>query len=178
MKALKIISLAIVGLVVLVLISAAFIDGDYAVEREVVIDQPKDQVFDYVKYLKNQDNYSKWANMDPNMKKEYMGTDGAAGFVSSWESDNKDVGRGEQEIIAIKDGERIDYELRFYEPFETTDQAYMITERVNDSTTKVKWGFYGSMKYPMNLMLAFMDMETMLGDDLQSGLNGLKRVLE
>jgi len=34
------------------------------------------------------------------------------------------------------------------------------------------------MKYPMNLMFLFMDFDKMLGDDLQTGLDNLKTVLE
>ena len=73
----------------------------------------EDEVFDYVKYLKNQDNFSKWASMDPDMQKTYRGTDVTVGFVSAWASDNPDVGVGEQEIKAITAGQRIDFELRF-----------------------------------------------------------------
>lgn len=178
MKILKIVIFALIGLVAIVLIAAAVVKKEYAVERETAINKPVAEVFGYVKYLKNQDNYSKWANMDPAMKKEYRGTDGAVGFVSAWDSDNKDVGKGEQEIKAITEGERVDFEIRFFEPFESTDLAYMTTEAVNDSTTLVKWGFNGKMPYPMNLMLLFMDMETMLGGDLEEGLNNLKAVLE
>ena len=36
MKALKIIGLSLVGLIVLLLVAALFVDGKYAVEREVV----------------------------------------------------------------------------------------------------------------------------------------------
>jgi hypothetical protein len=34
------------------------------------------------------------------------------------------------------------------------------------------------MKYPMNLTLLFMDMDTMLGKDLSGGLSNLKALLE
>ena len=178
MKILKSILLALVAVVALALVAAAFVEGNYHVEREIVINQPKDEVFNYVKYLKNQDNYSKWATMDPEMKKSYTGTDGTVGFVSRWESTNEEVGVGEQEIKGITEGEKLDFELRFYEPFEATDNAFMITEKVSDTATKVTWGFDGHMAYPMNLMLVFMDMEEMLGNDLQMGLNNLKSVLE
>ncbi|WP_257666269.1 SRPBCC family protein [Parapedobacter tibetensis] len=177
MKALKIILTVIVILVAIPLIVALFIKKDYAVEREVTINKPKQEVFDYVKYLKNQDNYSKWASMDPNMKKSYRGTDGTVGFVSAWEG-NKDVGKGEQEIKKIAEGERIDYELHFIEPWESISPSYMATERVSENQTKVKWGFSGRMDYPMNIMLVFMDMDDMIGDDLSSGLASLKRILE
>jgi len=112
------------------------------------------------------------------MKKEFKGTDGEVGFISAWDSDSANVGKGEQEIIKIREGERIDYELRFIEPFEANDHAYMITEAVDMEKTKVKWGFNGKMDYPLNLMLVFMDMENMLGKDLETGLQNLKAVLE
>lgn len=178
MKKIKIIVIVIVVIVAIPLIAALFIDGKYAVEREVTINQPKDMVFDYVKMLKNQDNFSVWAKMDPDMKKTFTGTDGTVGFISAWDSENKDVGKGEQEIIGIKEGERIDFELRFLEPFEATDNAYMTTEELDSSMVKVKWGFNGEMAYPMNIMLLFMDMEEMLAGDLQTGLDNLKVELE
>jgi len=178
MKIVKITLLAIVGIVVLVLIVALFVKKDYAVVREVTINKPKTEVFDYIKLLKNQNNYSVWANIDPAMKKEFRGTDGTVGFVSAWESENKHVGKGEQEIKQIAEGERIDYELRFYKPFQSTEQAYMTTESVTNDQTKVTWGFSGRMKYPMNLMLLTMDMEGMLAKDFDGGLSKLKMILE
>ncbi|MGE0930321.1 SRPBCC family protein [Peijinzhouia sedimentorum] len=178
MKALKIILIGLASIIALVLVAAIFVDGNYAVEREVTINRSKSEVFDYIKYLRNQDEFSKWASMDPNMKKDFRGTDGAVGFVSAWESESDDVGKGEQEIIAIVEGERIDYELRFLEPVESTSQAYMITESAGMNQTTVKWGINGKMTYPMNLMLLFMDMEEMLGADLSDGLNNLKVKLE
>ncbi len=178
MKALKIIGLILVAIIVLVLVTGLFVNGKYAVEREVTINKPKQEVFDYIKYLKNQSNYSVWSKIDPAMKIEFRGEDGTIGFVSAWDSENPDAGKGEQKIIGITDGSRVDYELHFLKPFESTDYAYMSTEAVNDSVTNVKWAFNGEMKYPMNLMMLFMDMEKMLAPDLQNGLTNLKGILE
>lgn len=178
MKALKITGLVLVGIIVLALITGLFIDGKYAIEREVTINKSKQEVYEYVKYLKNQNNYSVWAKTDPAMKKEFTGEDGTVGFISAWDSENPDVGKGEQKIIKIADGERIDYELHFIKPFESTDYAYMTTEAISDNQTKVKWGFNGEMKYPMNLMLLFMNMEKMLAPDLENGLSSLKSIME
>lgn len=178
MRILKIILLIIAIIVAIPLILALFVKKEYSVEREVVINKPKQHVYDYVKYLKNQNNYSKWANMDPNMRKEFKGTDGTVGFVSAWDSDKDDVGKGEQEIVKIEEGRRIDYEIRFIKPFESTAPAYMTTEPVSENQTKVKWGFTGRMPYPMNVMQLFMDLPGMIGNDLQTGLNNLKSILE
>ncbi|WP_105167752.1 SRPBCC family protein [Pseudoalteromonas sp. T1lg23B] len=158
-------------------ILALFVADSYHVEREVVIEQPVEQVFSYIKLLKNQGNYSTWAQMDPAMETEYRGEDGTVGFVSAWRSKHPEVGVGEQEIIKIDENQRIDFELRFKEPFQSIDPAYMITEQAPEGT-RVKWGFSGHMDYPMNLMLLVVDFEQMLGDDLQMGLENLKEVLE
>jgi len=178
MKTLRKILVALLIIIAIPLVVALFVKKDYAVSRDVVIKQPKRVVFDYIRYLKNQDNYSKWASMDPAMKKTYRGTDGTVGFVSRWESNHKDVGTGEQEIKKITDGERIDYELRFYKPFEATEPAYMTVADAGEGQTKVTWAFSGHMNYPMNLMMLFMNMEEMIGKDLESGLAKLKSVLE
>lgn len=170
--------LGILGLVVVLLIVAAFVRKDYSVVSKINIKRAKPQVFDYLKLLKNQDNFSKWAMMDPNMEKEYRGKDGTVGFVSSWNSTNKNVGKGEQEIKKISDSERIDFEIRFIKPFSGLANAYMTTQTVSENETLVNWGFHSQMKYPMNLMLLFMNMEKMIGNDLSTGLKNLKNILE
>ena len=175
---LKKLLIVIATIIAIPLIVAIFVQDSYEVEREIIINQPKVVVFDYVKLLKNQDNYSKWAQMDPDMKKSYRGVDGEVGFVAAWDSQNPDVGTGEQEIIAIKEGERIDFELRFLKPFEANEPAFMSTASVRESQTKVTWGFSGHMDYPMNIMFLFMDFEQTIGDDLQTGLDNLKVILE
>ena len=120
------------------LIIALFTAKDYAVERQLVINKPVGEVFDYVKYLKNQVNFSKWVNMDPHMKKSFSGEDGTVGFISARVNDNLDVDKGEQEIVSITPGQRINYELRFIEPFESKEKAYMITEAAGANQTIVK----------------------------------------
>lgn len=177
MKILKKVLIIIAILIAIPLITALFIKGDYAVERSVVVNKPKQDVFNYLKYIKNQDNFSVWNQKDPGMKKDYKGTDGTVGFVYSWKG-NKEVGTGEQEIMKITEGERMDMQLRFKEPFEATDNAYLTTEPSGDNQTKVKWGFTGTMPYPFNFFCLFMDMDKEVGPDLQGGLDNLKRVLE
>jgi hypothetical protein len=82
--------LIVIGaLVALFLIAALFIKKEYNILREIAINKPKTEVFSYVKHLKNQDNYSKWVRMDPNMKKDFRGTDGTIGFVYAWDGNKK-----------------------------------------------------------------------------------------
>jgi hypothetical protein len=169
----------IIGLVIAIfLIVALFIRKEYSIEREISINKPKKVVFDYIKLLKNQNYYSKWQMMDPDMNQDYSGIDGTVGFSSSWDSNDKRVGKGEQKIKKIIEGERIEFDIHFIKPFEGIAIAYMITEPLSEKKTKVKWGFYSTMKYPMNMMLLFMNMDKMVGNDLSTGLTNLKNILE
>jgi hypothetical protein len=168
--------LIVIGaLVALLLIAALFIKKEYNIVREITINKPKTEVFSYVKHLKNQDNYSKWVRMDPNMKKDFRGTDGTVGFIYAWDG-NKKAGKGEQEIKKIAEGERVDVEVRFEKPFEGIATAPIITEAISANETKVKWAMNGKSKYPLNFMNLFMD--DMLGKDLETSLTTLKSILE
>ena len=166
----------ILSIIAFFLIAGLFIPKGMTATREIIINKPHDEVFNYIKYLKNQLNYSKWAQMDPNIKNEFSGTDATPGFINSWEG-NKKVGKGEQEIIAISPG-KLDTELRFEKPFKSVAKSFMTTEPAGEHSTKVKWGFVGSMNYPMNVMKLFMSMEKAIGNDFSTGLNKLKTLLE
>jgi len=167
----------LLGIIAIFILAASLMPKDYAVEREIIIDKPKAQVFAYLKPLKNQDNWSVWMAKDPNVKKTFKGTDETVGFTSRWDG-NEEVGSGEQEIKKILEGERIDTELRFIKPFESINDAYMITEAVGPEQTRVKWGFTGAMPIPMNVFLPFMGMEDSVGKDFSDGLKNLKKILE
>lgn len=178
MKILKIVGGVIGAVVVLALVIPIFTKKEYQVERSITIARPRAEVFAYLKLLRNQDNFSVWAKLDPNMKRSFRGTDGTVGFVSAWDSQSRNVGQGEQEIKAIDEGHRIDYELRFMRPMESKAPAYLILESVGEKQTKVTWGFKGSTPYPMNLMHVFMDVEAMVGKSFSTGLDSLKEILE
>lgn len=177
MNILIIIALVIVGLVALLLIAGLFVKKEYTIKRSVIINKPKQEVFNYMKLLKNQDYYSKWVMVDPGMKKAFTGTDGTVGFIYAWDSVNKQAGKGEMEIKRITDGEIIESEIRFEKPFKSVATATTITES-SGPQTQVTWGFKSAMPYPMNVMLLFMNFEKLLGKDMETSLMLLKNNLE
>ena len=170
--------IVILILIAVILILALFLDNEYLIQRDIVINRPKPEVFRYVSLLKNSDYYNKWVMTDPGMKKEYEGTDGTKGFVYRWESENKQVGKGEQEIINVTEGERVDYEIRFIKPFSGTSYSTIQMESVSPSQTKVIWTFKGARTYTMKLMHMLLNIKKMLGRDLATCLTNLKTQLE
>ncbi|WP_207420903.1 SRPBCC family protein [Desertivirga brevis] len=175
MKVIKIALIALAVLIALPLIAAVFIRKQFSIRREITINKPANEVFNYVKHLKNQDHYSKWVMLDPHLKKQFRGTDGEVGFVYAWEG-NDQAGKGEQEIKSIQEGKEVNVEIRFEKPFEGTAFAPITTDAINENQTKVTWGMSGESKYPMNFMNLFNDK--MLGGDIEESLQLLKKNLE
>ena len=170
MKILKRILVAIVSIVVLLLIVALFVPKEFKTEKEITINKPKQEVFDYIKLVKNQDNFGVWQLSDPDLKSTEEGIDGTVGYKNSW--DGKKTGKGSQTITNIVEGERVDSELDF--GMGDPAKAYFITNEVSPTETNVVWGIEGKSPYPMNLMGLFFDM----GDDFEQGLKNLKELVE
>ena len=164
------------ALVLLLLVLYLLAPATYDVSRTVEVRKPPEDVFLYLKYLKNQDEWSPWGQKDPDMKKEFRGTDGTVGAVSTWDG-NKQVGAGEQEITHIVPGRRIETVLRFLKPWKSTSDGYLQVEPSAVGST-VRWGFRGQSGFPMRLMLLFMSMDKMVGKDFETGLSNLKARLE
>lgn len=177
MKILKYIGLFIVGAIVLALVAALFVSNDFKYEKSIVINAPVDSVWLNINSLSALDKWSPWNDYDPNMKKSMSGTDGTVGAMQSWESPHEKVGKGSQTITKLVAPNRFESELKFYDPYESEAQAYVILEKEGDGT-KATWGFKSDMPYPFNLMKVFMNMEDMMGEDWSRGLSKLKKISE
>lgn len=130
----------VIAIVVLIAILGIIAPSSFDISRSIVIQKPLPEVFQYLKLIKNQDNWSPWNEKDPNMKKTFTGTDGEIGFISAWVG-NKDVGEGEQEISRIVENEVVESKLRFFKPWKSESDAYLKVEEANEGT-KVTWGFF------------------------------------
>ena len=176
MHILIIVLFGIVSFIAFLLILALFLKKEYSLQKEITINKSSLEVFDYVKLLKNQKYYNKWVMMDPNLTTQDKGTDGTVGFFSAWDSQHKDLGKGEQTIKGIIDGKQTDLEIRFIKPFEGLAQVRFVIEPLSENKSKLRWSLSTGMKYPMNLMLGFS--KKIIGKALAEGLLNLKNVLE
>jgi len=167
--------LAATGFIALLLILALFIKKEHYVKREIVINAPLQKVFDFLKLLKNQDKFNKWAGTDPDRKWEFKGTDGTVGYIISWRG-NKKAGEGEKELMNIIDGKRIETEIRFVKPMRVTASVIMETEPLSDTQTRVYLINAGTMKYPMNIFIPIA--EKRFPRDMDESLVTLKNIFE
>jgi hypothetical protein len=146
------------------------------IEKSVSINKSTNEVFAFLKETKNQDKFSVWNMKDPNMKKNYSGIDGTKGFVYSWDSTDKNVGAGSQEITSINEGSRIDYTMNFIRPMKNIATARFVVNKIDENTTSVSWIFQSLTKLPMSLFSPIF--KKILGKQLDQSLQNLKALLD
>ncbi len=175
MNTIIVILLSIAGVIVLLLIIALVLRKEHYVKREIVINSPKQKVFDFLRFIENQDKFNKWAKTDPDRKIETKGTDGTIGYIYSW-SGNKQAGQGAKEIKDIIEGKRIETVIRFTKPMNVIASMIMETEALSDNQTKVNFINTGTLKYPLNIMIPMAERN--FAKDLDGSLATLKKILE
>lgn len=175
MNTLLIILLILAGVIVLLFLIAAFMKRVHYVRRGIEINVPVQQVFDFLRFLDNQEKFNKWAATDADRVKEFRGTDGTQGFIYAW-SGNKKAGQGEKEIMELIINKRIATEIRFIKPMAVTASAIFELESLSESQTQVYLINTGSLKYPLNLLIPMAEKN--FARDIDDSLEKLKGILE
>lgn len=169
--------LAVVGLVIaVILIIAAFKPATFGVERKIVIDAPPEVVFAQVNDLHKWEAWSPWAKLDPNSKQTFEGPATGKGSSQAWDGNNE-VGAGKMTIIESQPPSRIDINVEFYKPMAGTNLTEF-TFTPQGSKTEVAWKMSGKNGFVGRLFCLFVNMDKMLGDQFEQGLNSLKAVSE
>ncbi len=146
------------------------------VERSIVVNalpeiiKPKLADFKFF-----QEQWSPWAEKDPNMKTNFEGETGRPGSKYSWQG-NKEVGSGSMELIAIN-GDSILQKIVFTAPHSSGGDVYLLTTP-NGNATTVSWGVRFDVNFMTRGFMLFMNMNKLIGDDYDKGLEKLKIVIE
>jgi len=177
MKVFKVIGIIILVLAALIIIAGLVAPKKYSVERTIIINAPKELVFNHIKYWRNWQAWSPWAEMDSTMTSSVEGADGEIGSVYKWIGNPETTGKGEMTNTGLKDLEEIAYHLHFIEPWESESEGY-VRILAENGATKVSWGFYGKTPFPWNIFMLFMSMDKMIGKDFERGLELLKNICE
>ena len=166
----------LVSVFVIALVVLAFVPTSFTVRREIIINRPTHEVFDYLRNLKNQPAFSMWSQLDPAMEKSFRGTDGTAGSIYAWSSQEKNVGMGELEVKALEANRRIELEIRFTKPFVSADPTVIEFEALDPARTRVMQAYFGKMPYPMNVLCRTISKT--IGEGMDTSFQSLKLILE
>lgn len=167
------VGLAILGLVLGGI--AYLIPPSVVVARSITIDATPEEVFEHLSSMQRTSEWSPWLDRDPDVVLTYTGPERGVGNRMEWVSDQRDVGTGTQEIVAVVPNERVETALDFG-PMGTAQAAFLLEEAGDDTT--VTWTFETDLG--LNPISRYMGlfMDGWVGSDYERGLERLKAVVE
>ena len=89
----------LIAAIAIIIVGGSFLlPAQAVVTRSTEIAAPPDKVFAIVGDLRRFNEFSPWADLDPNIKYTFEGPESGVGQKMNWTSDNADVGSGSQTI--------------------------------------------------------------------------------
>jgi hypothetical protein len=170
----KKIILGAIGVALLVIGIGFLMPSTYTIERNVRINAPAQDIFRHVKDLRKWQRWGVWFKRDPAMQVSYSGPGSSVGMQSSWISESQ--GNGRMEVIGIEENQRFIYSLYFIDMDMGSTGELVFSP--GEGKTLVTWRDQGDVgANPLYRYFAFF-MDSMIGDDLQMGLDNLKVISE
>jgi hypothetical protein len=148
---------------------------EHKVTTEITINAQSQELYNYLRILKNQDKFNKWAATDTNRQIETTGVDGTVGYIYAW-TGNRSAGKGAKEILSLTEGKEIVSEIRFEKPMKTSAQITMNLEDLGNNQTKVRWTNSGELPIPFNIMIPFFEKN--FAKDMNESMLKLKTIFE
>ncbi len=176
LKIILIVLAVIAVAVIALLIYASTRPDSFRVQRSITIRAPAERIFPEVNDLRVQQSWSPWEAKDPAMKRSYSGEQSGKGAKYEWQG-NKQVGEGRMEIVESTPPTKVLMKLDFIKPFPANNMAEFTLEPKGD-TTVVTWAIYGPSPFMSKLMGVFMNIDTMIGKEFDTGLANLKARME
>ncbi len=173
-KFLKILGIILAIFIAYCVIAMLFFDSKCHNEKSVVINAPKEKVWQNVNSMKAFNTWNPWMKYDPNLVVTYNGTSGEIGDSYHWKG-NDDVGEGKQEITAIVPMEKISSKMQFIKPMEDTATSDLLLATENGGT-KVTWTIDFEIEPYFKPMKPMMDYQ--MNKAYSEGLAKLKELSE
>ena len=173
--------IGVAGVLVLFLVVVATRPSAYHVERRLEIAAPANLVFGVLNDLHQFAGVwvlfgSPWEKADPNMQKTFEGPAAGVGQSVAW-SGNMQVGKGKMTIEESVPGQKVGMKLVFVKPMASTATC-ALTIASTPTGSFVTWAMDGNHNFIGKAFGLFMDMDKMLGTDIEKGLAQLKIVAE
>ena len=175
-----------VALIVLLLLAAFVVTGyllpkQVHIERKITIDRPASMMFELLNSYQNFNQWSPWAERDPNAEFVISGPASGVGARMSWIGDPQLVGSGWQEIVTSKPYEQINIKLDF-DAQGIADTGFILD--AHGDATQVTWFFDSDLTKGVNYLDSFLAryfgllFDRWVGGDYELGLANLKQYAE
>jgi hypothetical protein len=173
--------IGVAGLLVVFVALVAMRPSAYRVERKLAVAATADLVFGVLNDLHQFVGVlflfgTPLEKLDPNMQKTFEGPAAGVGQSYAW-SGKKGAGTGKLTIEASVPGQKVGIQLNFVKPMKST--ANLALSLAGTPTgSLVTWSMDGKHNFIGKAFGMFMDMDKMLGADIENGLAQLKAVAE
>lgn len=155
-------------------IVSLFLPATVKVVRVRVIPVSPATVFQQINIVRNWEKWSPWYQIDPNMIIRYNDTDSGPGAACSWESENRQIGKGAMMITAVRTDEFIATDMHFME--QRLAKSTFRLEAVAGGTS-VTWTLTAELGHnPVRKFIGLL-MDKWVGRDFEKGLASLEAVV-
>lgn len=176
MKIIKWISIILLLIIAGLIIIGLIAPKEFSMRRSILIHADRTTVYEILADFNRMIEWSPWAKLDPNCTYEYAGKAGEVGHSYTWKG-NKDVGSGKMILTQVIPNEKLSFDLKFLEPFESESNGdWILKDSAN--ATLLSWTFHTRYSFVSSIFMFFMDMDKMLGADYEKGLESLKEIAE
>jgi uncharacterized protein YndB with AHSA1/START domain len=172
----KTIAIIVVALIAALLLFAATKPDTFRVERSASIKAPPEKVFALLNDFQRWDAWSPWEKKDPAMKRTFSVVTSGKGAQYAWEG-NREVGQGRMEIAESVPPSKVAIKLDFAKPFEAHNLVEFTLDPKGD-VTNITWAMQGDTPYFVKIIHVFLNMDSIVGKDFETGLANLKTVAE
>lgn len=118
-------------------------------------------------------NWSPWEDLDPQLTRTYGGPESGVGAGYEW-SGNRKAGAGRMKVTSVTP-DSVSVDVTFTRPFKSESRAEFLLEPGADGTT-VTWQMFTPKTLMTRLFSIFVNLEKMVGPDLEAGLERLSDV--
>jgi effector-binding domain-containing protein len=172
---LKKLGIAVLALLLLIGLVGLFLPKSAHVERSAVIAAPACTVYAQLDDFHRFQLWSPWADKDPETQYTYSGPARGVGARMEWASEDKNVGKGSQEITAADPYRELKAHLDFGP--EGTAESFFRLESEGEGT-RVTWGFDTSFEGNFVGRYFGLLLDSWVGEDYEKGLAKLKALAE
>jgi len=171
-------TIVIVLVVLLTIISSVIAarPAQFRIERNASIPAPSSVVFPLLEDFHHWVAWSPWEKLDPSMKKTFSGSASGKGAQYAWLGNSK-AGQGRMEILASHAPELVSIQVEIVKPFPSKNLTKFKLVPESDGT-RVHWIMEGENNFMGKAFSLFVNMDTLLGKDLEAGLDNLKKAAQ
>ncbi len=165
----------LIAAIALIIVGGSFLlPAQAVVTRSTEIAAPPDKVFAIVGDLRRFNEFSPWADIDPDIKYTFEGPESGVGQKMNWTSENAEVGNGSQTITKHEPPNFVETQLDFGMRGKPVASFDLVPSTAG---TKVTWTFKSDLDGIPAKWFGLM-FDRWIGADYEKGLAKLKATAE